>query len=581
MRAVFLCRLRGKNVERRLIYRYEFPREYSAPGYSRDGFSEGIMRVRSDGKLIWIATTEEIICLDSLGKIKGKFDASVGLPEYTSIDNDQISSGVSNRKSHLFEELVPAYRHRDRSTTWALSIMPLENGECLAYGRSGSNLKTWVAKLSFDVKAKPKVKTLLIASRGILSDDENIVELSKNPKNNDILFGIPWIVKMKDPVSPEKNLILIARHWSESWPGEGNAVPLLLDLQTDQIMPVTDRFPELELMTGMFNVKYINGHFVCLKSIGAEPSNHVNLCTFDWNREGRFVANVTQLPHKKQSNYIRLCDYLVPYGNTVYLAGKTWYRIDCSQSGKPDVRQIGYDIIPFDKMMEHYAVTANFGLCGITLCEPFNDCCGHCGELYRFDMNRPMQREYHPAARYVPVDSLEKHVKTATRLNELGAIIEGTENDDCKVMTNGGGSGGQHTMIAIDLQWKGTADDLEKIADLHRPWTMYLYDLTLSDADIATISLLIRKGAVRGLTLVNVGISLEQFKRLDVGNLRMLAFCYDDPAKIPTDQWLDILCYPEKYRLQRAPYLGDIGGLNNVFSPEALKNQQDFIRKTR
>ena len=603
--AIFFWRNVAGEVEQKPFYRFEIPEKYTKFKSETDILIEnyqagnGIIRVRSDGKNIWAATTEGILCFDATGKILGRFDTTTGLPDFVTPYRELGNKDIGTMAN--FEHHTDAFEHETVSATRSLqykdrqdgspireyvilSVVPIGNAQAIAVGRSGGNMKTWVAKLSFNSAQKPQVKVLHQAARDLTREEEQKLhqapsafpevekaktDLLNDPKNIDVAFAVPWITEMIDPLFPKRRQFLIGRTFG----GIGLIAdiplsPLLIDLDSEEVMLVTKRYPDLEGLAGFENVKCVNGHLIGTR----------RRIVYSFDRKGDNVYVKTDLglraPYTESWDEQPQRSQLIVDGNQVYSPGLAWYKIDFSEShGKPTIKKLADEIMPYERFFDCYTKTASYGICGLYFCCPFNACCAKCGQLYQFDFSTPTSRDYSHSERFVVDYWLDNHDEAARHLQEKGAIIGGMISDWLKKHEPGSLHdmlrGDRHTVVVLDKTWKGTAADLETIEKLYRPWTLYVYDLKLGDDDVKALAGLLTKFRTRYLYFVNAGISEEQLKLLDASHIHTLGLYFDQPEIKPTDEWLSILYEPAKHGVKTDPFYGELKCNDGLFSPEA------------
>jgi len=562
---VFVCRFNDGKFQRHEVFQFK-----DIPWNNESltmGKNVGITRVRGDGKLIWIATVNGITCVNVKGEHIAEFTEKNGLPEFSTVAEKatgKIRVGILETRENKWDETKSSYWYRiyenprTKKITekgYALNIYPIGPGDCLAFGRSGNNLKTWIARLSVNNAGKTNVKIILEASRSINYDDMTREEVQNDPANADVACRIPWISGMDDPLFPQRRQLLLGRVWEDGSMEQNNVPPLLLDLDTNEIMLVTDRYPELIGLGDFQCVRCVNGHLVGVST--------KSLYSFDRNPEGQFVKTECSTRNDSTREYAQMAPWVFVEGATAYIPGTAWYALDCSKpEGQPAAKRLSEQLIPDNQYMKYYAQTANFGLCGIYLCRKDHNCCGHCGYLYQFDLKTPMQRDFPAYTTYLPEsnDYTASHADAGKKLSALGAHI----------------GGGEHSAIVVlDQHWKGNASDLMTIGELFRPRTLYIYDLTLSNDDVRAIDSLFRNGRTRYLYLINAGMTSDQLKLMDTSWIEGLWLYYDNNSgKKPTDQWISILYEPRKNSVKTDPFFGQFYFSDGMFSPKAEKSME-------
>lgn len=394
--AVYLCHMKDEELVTRRIFTYELqPNDESR---IIGGWPSAIMRVRSDGRNIWIASPHGIHCVDGEGKTIALFDESVGLPAYRTAFHDFAQGvrvpGRAFNKNLLWHELDSTVR--DCATTAigkiskgvaVLSLYPLGDDECLAMGRAGANQRTWLAKLSFDKDGSPVVTTLHIAPRDLPEVEKIFVQAGAAPENIDVLFNIAWVTRFDDPLFSQRKQILLGRDWgmhhsekTQQWE-HYKVVPLLIDFETNDVMLASERYPAFEELTAMQTVAIANGHVI------AFDGRHVY--SFDRKPDGTFVKTLLNLEYPATFYHDTPRRYwLIADGSDVYSPGTPWFKLDCSHPHEtPDITKPANWSVPDAGALERYVVTAPFGICCVCLCPQISncgeECVNQCGNLFR------------------------------------------------------------------------------------------------------------------------------------------------------------------------------------------------------
>ncbi|MCL2711150.1 MAG: hypothetical protein FWE95_09750 [Planctomycetaceae bacterium] len=137
----------------------------------------------------------------------------------------------------MTEELREDIRYR-------LTVFPTAPSEALAVGRGGPLGQTWIGKLTFDEKSgEQSFKLLLGTTRHLPTEDYLKPDVLAAHEQKDVVFSFPWICPFPDSKNPDLRQVLIGRVHGNGY--QFGNVPLLVDLDTGEVMVITERYPDL------------------------------------------------------------------------------------------------------------------------------------------------------------------------------------------------------------------------------------------------------------------------------------------------------------------------------------------------
>ena len=455
-----------------------------------------MLRVRGDGHNLWIATVNGIDVFSIDGKRLARFDKDI-LPTFETNTNGMIQ--VSYPPG---EELQKRDQHDEDSSHWlednrdmteqfrmdiryTLTVFPTAPGEALAIGKGGPLGQTWIGKLTFDEKSGAKsFKLLLGTTRHLPTDDYLKPEVLAAPEQKDVIFSFPWTCPFPDSKYPNRRQVLVGRAHGDAY--QFGNVPLLIDLDSDEVMVVTERYPDLHNFQRGLAVRCVNDCFVVL-------DGWKRLSVYYRGDDGKYQRQEVMPDSPKDY-------YLYVDGNSVYsppgrhyASGGNQYddlptiEIDLSEQ-KPSIKTVNARKPP-QHIHHYYTSSAVFG--NVLLSKEFAGQFGgrhalHKIETGTIDIPEP------PFKGIVPENLLEKHDAAVKKILSLGGKL--LWQDDNMIVHLPTGQRVPGMCVAFDTDWKGSDADLVLLKDIYRIGRVYFHCATIGDEgfshlyDISTIS---------------------------------------------------------------------------------------------
>ena len=498
-----------------------------------------ILDVKSDGKYIWSvigpgrhgesADEMALQLLDREGRLLCKFDVSDGLQTKRSpmdlfkrinliphVKNGDLKDRFDFR-TRMFDSGDFNEWLEDEKTNGAVSVYPLVPGKAVVVGRQGSLLQTWIGIATYDESTGEKnFKMLYGATRNITKDD---LETLDTPAQKDINFSYPWLCPFRDSKYPERNQVLIGRRFG-NYDNSLYATPLLVDLDEEKVMLLTERYPDLKELKGAVSIQCVNDVFVLRRGYRTIEIYHRN-------DEGRYVRQEIE----SQS---RMDLYLFHAGNAVYAPGSNWYRIDVDDPNMPKCEVIGTVdcTIPTYEKLYRFAPSALFGVWALP----------RSGDPYMFDPT-PVDKDFLPFEAFVPKDQLAKHDAAVKRLRELGATIGHSSYGNRVFTQNGEYCDGMFAYFNEKEKnginwgsWKGTSDDIALLKDVYDLRSVGFVNVELG---LNEVEMLANIPTITELALLSTGVSDAEFAMLPLENYSNLVISeYQKPARL-TDKSLE------------------------------------------
>ena len=471
---------------------------------------DAILRARSDGKHVWIATIKEGISVFSQdGTRLAGISVEDGLPRYKMenwtilprqkiFTNDPSDPKVrfehsSKRAGVFWHEFGPGIRDTNRSqrlSSHNLSLLPLGDGRCLAYGRFGEAHATWIAMLTWDGKSdRFGMETLYEADRAIPPLLEKPLEEMEPAKSLLFAFDIPWVQIWSDPDTPEERVAIVGRMCSWKHPNAAVNAPLAVDLQTNKVSLLSERIPGLADLGSAVNAVCAGGSVLLTDDNG--------ITGFIREAPGKFAKK--RLVTTPQSRF------LVLVGDSVYSPGRRWYRIDLTDD--VNVVDLGGGTFPIDDELNRFASSANYGLFA-----GWDEGPG----VFRMDPDKPCKRTVTPFENYVPKGRLAKHVEAVAAIRKLGGDVRRVEDQRLK---RTGFPTPYRTGVSIPKDWKGGDEGLRHLKDLHDIASLYLANDAITNEGMKHLADVEK---LTKLYLVETAVTTEGLKHLDLRHLEIL-----------------------------------------------------------
>lgn len=350
-----------------------------------------IYQVMCDAEYVWIVSTKGIILLDTSGGILARFDEQAGLPPFVlkGLRSNSMPSNINERRRwYGIKNIRNLYPERFRGTRWdptpvgdyCLLGLNIGNGVCIAVGCFGEQGRTWIAKLTYDSSQKShKVKILHTAVQ--IGSKAN-TDFKRFPYifDKDHVFECRWATRFDDPLFPERHQILIGREYDAEYVD----IPILVDINTDEVCLLTDRYPDLHDVLGGIDVKCEKGHIVLvertnLKIFYRNDSGTFESVNYEW---AGFYAN--DIPSQSYR--------LFQEGNIIHYPGKNWYRINLNENVPGiEILHATNQLIPVTSCVD-FADSSVYGSIAISghdrrSCDERNCRCGNCRRIMRFQFN--------------------------------------------------------------------------------------------------------------------------------------------------------------------------------------------------
>ena len=366
-----------------------------------------------------------------------------------------------------------------------LSLLPLGDGRCLAYGRYGKASATWIALLSWDGSSKRiGIERLYETTRTLPPLLDKPLAAMKVADSLDLAFDIPWVCVWNDPDRPDERVAIVGRICSWDKPDCPLNVPLAIDLQTKKVSLLAERLPGLAEMRSAVNAVCVRGSLFLADDKGIEG--------FIREAPGKFRRQ--RLVTTPQSRF------LVPLGNSMYSPGLQWYRIDLGED--VNVVELGGGTFPPREELNRFAASANFGLWVSWDCGP---------TVFRVDPEVPCKQVFSPFERYVPDERIERHLKAVEAIRKFGGRVRRVPPFPAI-----GRYSTDHTVACFPREWKGGDEGLRHLKDLYDVEAVYFLNTPVTNEGMKHLSSL---DALSELHLVETSVTTEGLKRLDLRRL--------------------------------------------------------------
>jgi hypothetical protein len=487
--------------------------------------SNQLLRVRSDGRNLWVASAADgVFLLTPGGKALAVFDEHKGLPpwrtredEIVALDNSAatlssspradppvaikrgaVSNGeghlelrLSDRFARLLRVLSPTSAITDHQQRAVLTVFPLGPGKCLAMGRFDPRLRTWIALLSYNEETRQAdVKVVHTAARMLARDAYRDRLLLAAPENADLVFNVPWTCLYEEPDDPQQRVVILGRS-HEGWGGGPiHNVPLAFDVKTSKVTTLAERLPQFARLRGGSAAACYRGSLVAVDQGILE--------VFLRRPDGKYTYR--RVTSERTQNY-----YLIQLGHSIYSPGLSWYKIDLEAL---EIWKLTGPADPAQHALRNFAPSANYG---VWASRHFRD------NPYRIDFDSPVHQSI-PPFRYVPKEHAEKHARAVAAIRELGGFVDrSTRCQREPTLSFTRHSPG--TVVCLPEEWRGGDEKLSLLDDLYKLTVVYLLGAPVTDRGMRHLAAI---EELEELYLVETGVTAEGLKRLNAPRLHTL-----------------------------------------------------------
>ncbi len=496
-----------------------------------------ILRVRSDGKYLWVATVSGVFMIDGQGEVLAHFTSADGLPGYSSWqselterrgdnlprmlpDGEKYGSLLGGRlvgnagqefRGQLFYDRANPRSEEKGQRIAFLSVFPISPGRCLAVGRYGPQQTTWIATLDWNPSEDRKeVRVLHRAERVLPPEQYANQELLQAPEQVDLAFSIPWICLDRDCEDGTPVVVIGRNHDTRSgWPIENT--PLAIDLETSAVTTLAERIPGLADVRGGTDAECVGGSLIL--------ADRGKLTAFVRQDDGTVVREVIAAERTQHHALVRL-------GDAVYSPGRTWYRMTFADGFKSQLLARETRIGGED--LDGFAPSANFGIWARSWRDSRTAC--------RVDPDTPHTTTMSPLARCMSWEGWFMRRPIIERIRSLGGSVE-ISSEISRPQLFKGHLMGQLSGIAMCLtrQWRGGDDGLKDLADLGIINALFLIDADVTDKGIRWL-----RYAPRNLYLANTRITTEGLEKLDFSMTHAI-WLEDRTGQFLNDETLELL----------------------------------------
>lgn len=536
-----------------------------------------ILRVKSDGKRLWVSTTEGIICLDIFGGESFRIGREDGLPDFTAPKPPQGGySWMRRHAMYLSENIMRDAMAIVGDGQYVLAIHPVDDGDVLVFGRFGERQQTWIARIRLDETTKtPSLKILLEANRTLPSESAyNRPEIHETDENKDLACTISTVCELNG--DSDSREIILGRYFGR----RVEASPLLVDLKTDEVTTLAERYPslkELRSSSGMESAagSIVSVHFSLVGTPGHENFRKLIFSPFQvkddnmtftlgmltvWQRVAEKEWNKIPVSIKdlfKEKTYYNQGPILYRDETSIYSFGEPWLKLDFSNDSYR-LEKLAEEAIPAaffgrhqdpsngtsigaSEAVERIGCVSRSAVFGtwVGLVAPGDvEYSIRPETAFRVDWNTPMKKTLPAEARYVATGALEKHVTAAERIRSLGGYVgNNAQFEKARFKTIFGQQYNrnvepQRTVVVLPDSWKGNANDLKLLADLERFEELYLFDRTISRDEAEAIA---EAKNLRYLYFVRSSFAHEAVEIMPWNSIRRLCL-YPDPKGADFDE---------------------------------------------
>ena len=492
-----------------------YERIYPLPDPQKD--QESILCVSCDGQNIWVSTADGVLVLDPSGKILTRFTESDQLPAYQRPDF-RADVGILSRRYTCRQEY--------------LALFATAPGECIAVGSTASS-QTWVAKLTFEPDAEKKhVQFLLGTTRQLTQEQQSDPAYIHSAQQIDVTFFCPWFSWFSDSKHPQRRQLLLGRVFGakpyDIWTPSSRttpsipSVPLLIDLDENKIMLLTERYPDLNDMLGGVAVRHVNDSFV------VHQGEDIRL----YRRDESGVYESVVLTDEKtrdswESNHsFKQNPFFFADGNKVYSPGVKWYCFDLSDPLNPQTEIVATATYPKYQKLRGYSESAVFGIWA-----QYTE-----GAPWSLDIRTPTDTVIDLFKNFVPPEHYAKHEAARDRIEQLGGHVYLGSARFRAFFVDGKLQDG--TILHLDENWKGTQRDAELFKDLYRLSAVYFVNAPVGDEEFRQLYMI---PTISDLFLIRTKVSEEAVQKFPLQQLVRIILENKEDEPIFTDRLLESL----------------------------------------
>jgi hypothetical protein len=413
-----------------------------------------VLEAQSDGKNIWATTSRGVCLISPEGELLAHFDKDKGLPPFVTLSSEiegrsHPSSNNDDRDGgYKGSTLRFSTRSPERGTELAyarLSLLPIEIGKCLVFGRFGSPSRNWIALASWDEnEGRSSVELIHSCIRRLRTPDYEDAELLAKPEMKDLAFGMAWACLVEDPYDVEARVVLIGRrHWIKNAEACDN-LPLMLDLKTWEISVADKRFKGLDDIPGSYAALTHEGSIVALK---------------DQDLHAYYRSGSDEFVHLPITNSSKQSARLFQYENKFYSPGEIWYSVDFSYGVVVD--SVAWATIPSQASISGYSSSAMYDLWAVAIEDT------PCKIDFKADTSVAVP-QLNP---YLPWGDIESYLLAAPKIRELGGHV-----DIARYRTNG-----DYPTVCLTEEWQGGDEGMQLIKDLKLPINLFLIGAPITD----------------------------------------------------------------------------------------------------
>lgn len=566
-----------------------FHRIYTARIGPREQTSDLILKVKSDGRFVWIATLQNgILVMTPEGKQVACFDESLGLPAYA-VRLDELI----HRASDVAAENYPAgqyWRPSDGIMSWgsdwhelavqwcspipspgdvfessyaSVTLLPVDPGRCLGIGRTGATRRLWIALLEVPpVNDEPHVEVIHSATRLLPLDKYQDAEFLAAAEQNDVVFNVPWACLYQTPKDEDDRVYILGRwHDGHQRTSVYNS-PLAVDLRTWEVSTLAERLPQFGKVTGGAAAECLAGTLVVV---------HENrLLAYTDHGDGTCERHLLSVDEPTQNAYLlRHRDFLISPGNK-------WYRIDADLNNGVSAREIAGATMPPSYEINGYSESANYGLFAANYEGDF---------AFRIVPDAQTSQSLSPFARYVPGSKLAAHDRAVAAIRRLGGDVDRTgrclqfEFQDRErqkkmpeaIQRKNNIRPPHQTIVCLPDTWKGGDEGLRHLLDLHALSAVYILDAPVSDEGMKYVAQLddLREFYLVGTQVTDAGLaeiaSKPMLRQLHLENGNDLLLGDDALEHLAADSQLEYLAlHGSKFTEASVPRLKTLSKLKTL-----------------
>lgn len=456
--------------------------------------NDRIERVRADGRYVWVASSRSGIHVVSTdGTEVAHFGPENGLPGYNTPWEEVMRPTPD---THRYGENRPQPRNRQdwslmsiggSSSNAMIGLIPISPGKCVACGRTGRTLQTWLASLEFDeTGGNERIRILHTAG-----DPYPIGEDVTQPLPEDIgfCFSIPWACRWQNPQEPHDQVLIVGRTHDtvlRTYNYLSNT-PLAVDLETWNVTTLAERIPQLAGLTEGQAAVSVGGSIFVLTLNG--------LIAWSPGLDGNY-QRVDISANAPQDYYFLVDD------DRILSPGPRWLQIEARPTIKTTV--LAERMFPDFRRMDRFAVSACYGYWAMS-----SD-----GKVcYRIDPTKPSKQTISALADFVPFEAVEEHVQAAKEIRKLGGYADRAVRCQGvpKFFGTPAGDSPEGTAVCLDRSCQDVEGAILQLGRLHKLTALFLIGVRISKDDSQQIAGL---PDLRVLALDDVSIEVPDFQAL-------------------------------------------------------------------